>query len=136
MLERIARTPAGKKIFILLLPFFVLGSIFCLRPLIFWIGAHMPKCVFFTMTGFYCPGCGNTRSVMSLLQFDILDALRYNITPILLGIASILGYLELLTAVFGRRRHFFSRRYSVNFTLLGLLLVYYVVRNFIPWLMP
>ena len=35
-------------------------------------------CVFLDTTGFYCPGCGVTRLIFSLLQFDFYQAFRYN----------------------------------------------------------
>lgn len=39
-------------------------------------------CVFHQLTGFYCPGCGITRVVLSLLRLDFVQAFRYN--PLLL----------------------------------------------------
>ncbi len=35
-------------------------------------------CVFHSLTGLYCPGCGITRMVMSLMNTDIRGAVRYN----------------------------------------------------------
>ncbi|OAB35296.1 DUF2752 domain-containing protein [Paenibacillus glacialis] len=35
-------------------------------------------CVFNELTGFYCPGCGITRAVLSLLRLDVIQAFRYN----------------------------------------------------------
>lgn len=35
-------------------------------------------CVFNKITGFYCPGCGMTRAVHSILRFDFYQALRFN----------------------------------------------------------
>ena len=31
-------------------------------------------CTLYTWTGFYCPGCGGTRSIAALLQGDILES--------------------------------------------------------------
>lgn len=36
------------------------------------------KCLLFEITGLKCPGCGNTRAVSSLLDFNFLTALSYN----------------------------------------------------------
>ncbi|MBW7453006.1 DUF2752 domain-containing protein [Paenibacillus sepulcri] len=35
-------------------------------------------CVFHELTGQYCPGCGITRSALSLLQLDFNQSFRYN----------------------------------------------------------
>ncbi|MCI5892964.1 MAG: DUF2752 domain-containing protein [Clostridiales bacterium] len=35
-------------------------------------------CLFNALTGLRCPGCGNTRAVLSLMHGDILKSIRYN----------------------------------------------------------
>ncbi len=37
-----------------------------------------PSCSFFTATGIYCPGCGGTRSVLYLLQGNIVRSFLYH----------------------------------------------------------
>lgn len=41
-------------------------------------GVLLPPCMFHTLTGFSCPGCGCTRAVIALLHGDILQSLCYN----------------------------------------------------------
>lgn len=46
-------------------------------------------CLFHKFTGLYCPGCGITRAIFSLLEFNIVAAIKYNlllftVVPILL----------------------------------------------------
>lgn len=42
-------------------------------------------CIFNKVTNLYCPGCGITRSIKSLLSLDFYQAFRYNmLTTILL----------------------------------------------------
>ena len=36
------------------------------------------SCPIYALTGLYCPGCGASRAIRSLLHFDLLQALRYN----------------------------------------------------------
>jgi hypothetical protein len=41
---------------------------------------EMPiPCLFYKITGLYCPGCGNTRATLALLQLDFADTLRNNL---------------------------------------------------------
>lgn len=37
-----------------------------------------PPCVFYRLTGLYCPGCGSTRCLYHLVHFDLLGAWRSN----------------------------------------------------------
>lgn len=41
------------------------------------IGQGFP-CLFYHLTGFYCPGCGGTRAVRYLLQGRILKSIQYH----------------------------------------------------------
>ena len=36
------------------------------------------ECFFYQLTGFYCPGCGGTRSVIALMHGKILKSLWYH----------------------------------------------------------
>ena len=38
----------------------------------------LSACIFWRMTGFYCPGCGGTRAVLALMQGRLLRALIYH----------------------------------------------------------
>ena len=35
-------------------------------------------CIFFELTGLYCPGCGATRAIISLFNLNFYQAFRYN----------------------------------------------------------
>jgi len=49
-------------------------------------------CVFFELTGIYCPGCGATRAITSLIKLNFYQALRYNMLIIILLVFSIIYY--------------------------------------------
>ena len=40
--------------------------------------SHPVPCLFHKITGLQCPGCGNTRAILALLELDIMRALSYN----------------------------------------------------------
>lgn len=46
-------------------------------------------CLFFSLTGLYCPGCGITRMAIALLHFDFLTAFYYQ--PVILCSSLPLG---------------------------------------------
>lgn len=52
-----------------------------------------PVCAFYAMTGLYCPGCGMTRALHSLLGGNILRAIRYNVMLVIAMPVLIYAYL-------------------------------------------
>lgn len=55
------------------------------------------------LTGYFCPACGGTRAMYSLLHLDILGALRMN--AMLTVLIPLLGYIvaaELVRTIAGR----------------------------------
>ncbi len=40
--------------------------------------SYMPKCIFHSLTGYSCPGCGTQRAIHSLLHGRFLDAMGQN----------------------------------------------------------
>lgn len=116
----------------LLLPILLAGSIFLAKDVILELSHHFPRCPFYLATNFYCPACGNTRSVQALLRGEILSSLRYNIVPLVLLIVGILLYAELGTALFGRRRNLLPRK-GLFWIIFGIgMAIYFVARNFFP----
>ncbi len=49
-------------------------------------------CMFFALSGFYCPGCGGTRALESLLHGRILQSLWYH-PAVLYGAVMFLGFM-------------------------------------------
>ena len=42
-------------------------------------------CVFHELTGLYCPGCGITRAIFALFEFNLKKAVQYNILIFIIG---------------------------------------------------
>lgn len=48
---------------------------FLLNPIEYEI---FPRCIFNSITGYYCPGCGSQRAIHSLLHLDFAGVVSYN----------------------------------------------------------
>lgn len=81
------------------------------------LGIGMP-CMFHTITGLYCPGCGGTRAVKQLLHGNLLMSFQYH--PLVLYTAAVV-LLELATWCASRLLHrpaLHIKRYNI-FILIG-----------------
>lgn len=90
------------------------------------IGIGIP-CVFHELTGLYCPGCGITRLLFSLLELNFFQAFRSNPLVFILLILIIL-YLILKLIL---------KRFNINLTipnyiyyfLLIIVILFGILRN-------
>ena len=120
------------KIFTVIIPFIAAGLIAILKLHTAFFISLLPKvCLFNYLTGYQCPGCGNTRSVLSILRLDFISAVKFNITPVLLMIIVILLYVELFTAAFFKHKKLLPRKLSFWIGVIIIMCIYYIVRNFI-----
>ena len=74
--------------------FIIFICLFLLLLLYFYLNYYMSfsiPCLFHELTGLYCPRCGITRMIFSILQFDFYQAFRWNIFLFIL-IPIFLGY--------------------------------------------
>jgi len=90
-----------------------------------------PKCIFYSITGFDCPGCGSQRAASALLHGRIMDALDYNILFVLLIPFVFYSAFVFSWNVFTRKKITQNIFYSPVFvkTILFLVLVFWVSRN-------
>jgi len=123
------------KLITLLIPF-LCSFLYILKAYIVRITLNFPICPFYQVFHLYCPACGNTRSVLALLKGDILTSLRYNIVPILLLFLCLCAYIELATYSFGKYLQVLPRKPGFYICLIFLILLYFVIRNFFPFLTP
>lgn len=92
------------------------------------MGLGIP-CFFHEITGYYCPGCGITRSLVSLLHLDFYQALRYNaLTPMFLILAYFYIKGEINFYLKGKTEKFPIRN-EILIVLLILTITYGVLRN-------
>lgn len=116
----------------MLLVFLGLCILACIMVALGLKGIGVP-CVFYKLTGLLCPGCGNTRAVLSVVKGDISAAFSYNA----LFIPEIL-YL-LWVYVYCSYNYIKGKGFAYNKTpcpfidyiLLALFLLWGIIRNLI-----
>lgn len=89
-------------------------------------------CLFHQITGWYCPGCGITRAVVSLINGDIIRSTQFNILlPILLVLGIyyliVFSYRYIKTGEMLKLTEFYPRK--IILVLLIIALGYGVLRN-------
>jgi len=129
-----ARPKTALKILVCVIPVAAAAVALFLKKHAADIAGHFRPCVFYLMFGKLCPACGNTRSVMSLLNGKIIESLGYNITPVVLLIFAGAFYVELAAYAFGKRLKIVPCGDMFLFTTISICLLYYLLRNFFPWL--
>lgn len=94
-------------------------------------------CVFYQLTGLYCPGCGAGRALSAIVHGDFLAAFRYNVF-FLIAFPVVAYYLlkQYIRFVFQKDPlPFFNIRLSTyNCVMLGIL-AFWILRNlpFLPF---
>jgi hypothetical protein len=106
----------------------------CAVGVVYWFdpvaAVWFPKCPFYVLTGWHCPGCGTTRAAHALLHGDLPQALAYNAlfvcaAPLLLGLS--IGLVVSRQATWSRWTTNISHRWI--WLIVALLVVFTVVRN-------
>ena len=86
------------------------------------------SCSFHNRLGIYCPGCGITRAVRSLIRLDVLSSLKYN--PSALVLAFTAAYYEvraiMAAACADKTVLMKSRTYPLIILAVTVLLVFFV----------
>ncbi len=88
-----------------------------------------PKCPFYLLTGYLCPGCGSQRAIHSLLHFDFISAFSYNaFLVIILPFILFLIFIELQKTKYNI---IYSKLSSLPFALLYILIItfWWIFRN-------
>ena len=85
-------------------------------------------CIFNKLTGLYCPGCGITRMLFSLLELKFYQSFRYN--PLLF--VYLFYYLIIYIIYFFKNKKLYKLGNKEQITLIIILLSYTILRN-IPY---
>ena len=84
-------------------------------------------CVFYEITGLYCPGCGITRLCLSLFEGDVYQAFRYN--PIIFIDLPILFILFVLNIFLKKNKNIKKITDVIIIFLATITIIFGVIRN-------
>ncbi len=97
----------------------------------------LPECFTYRFLGVYCPSCGITRSIIALVNGDIILSLRQNIMTVMIIAASALYYIEFALRAIGKNIRFpLIHNIRTLYVLMIFMAVYTVARNIFPVLAP
>ena len=96
----------------------------------------LDPCPLWSITGIYCPACGATRGVSALFKGDVVTSLRYNVWIVFSFVLGLGLYAEFVLKTFGIRIKIIPKNDIFIYTVLGLSVIYFIVRNLIPNLIP
>ena len=95
------------------------------------------KCPINYITNFYCPGCGVTRMISSILKLNFYQAFRYNQFVFILTPFIIILFIDNLYSEYKNKTSLYKKiPNKVYYLLIILLIIYGILRNFIPYLAP
>lgn len=88
-------------------------------------------CIFHKITGLYCPGCGLTRMLFSIINLDFYQAFRYNpLLFICLPFLIIYFVYGLLMYLNNKKNNLISKiPKSITISLLIITILYGILRN-------
>ena len=79
----------------------------------------LPKCMFYHVTGLYCPGCGATRALSAMLHGDMKASLHNNL--LLFPLLALIAVLIVKPGI--------SLKRPVAVAIVAVVLVFTILRN-------
>ena len=87
-------------------------------------------CLFHTVTGKYCPGCGITRMCLNLLRFKFKAAFRSNIAIFLmLPIGGIIAFRWTISYIMYGKKQFTKWEERIFIVMVVILVIFGILRN-------
>lgn len=89
-----------------------------------------PRCLFNSITGYYCPGCGSQRAIHSLLHLDFAGVVSYNFLFIPAFLLIFYHYLHpILNRYLNLKLPNIFYFKSMPWIIFGFVIAFWVLRN-------
>ena len=86
------------------------------------------KCITKELFHIYCPGCGTTRMLNSLLNFNVLEAFRYNPVMFILSIISSI-YIIYISIIYIIKDKIILPNIKILYLIVAILIIFMILRN-------
>lgn len=89
-----------------------------------------PKCIFYSLTGYYCPGCGSQRAIHGLLHLNFASVVSNNFLFLPAVAAIIYHYMQMLLNWkfnLGLQNIFYHK--NTPWIVLVLVILFWILRN-------
>lgn len=98
------RKPTSRGLLLALILLGAAAALFAIYTFAPGASAFYPPCLFHSLTGYHCPGCGTARGLHRLLHGDIPGAFAMNaLTMLALPFLLYAMAAEILKSLYGRR---------------------------------
>ena len=119
-----------KYLLLLNLPLVILVGIFILAYATLLKNGEVSLCILKSNLHLYCPGCGGTRALLSLLKFDILESfILYPPLLVLLFLIFEIDFRLLLCVIKNTPLYFSNYKYSRFYILAAVIILNFVLKN-------
>lgn len=130
--DNLLYTRKGNIIIAIALPILFFSPILIIKIFSTEIRGLSSPCSFYEMTGFNCVGCGGTRCILNLLDFNFLNAIYYN--PIFIAGFLLLAVVYIKFVIKILKKNYVPPTYNIRIStaiILPLIVVIFaIVRNF------
>lgn len=92
-----------------------------------------PKCPFYMLTDYKCPGCGSQRAIHALLNGEFIEAFKYNALMVVsIPVILLYGYAEIMNK---RKPRLYAALCSptVIWIILAVVIAWWIFRNIFCW---
>ena len=104
--------------------------------LVFKFNIYIP-CLFHKITNLYCPGCGVTRMIISLLKGNLYQAFRYNMLIFILTPFLMFFIFDHIISRKKQRDALYEKiPNSIWYILIIVLVIFGIIRNIFPFFAP
>ena len=89
-----------------------------------------PRCIFYSFSGWYCPGCGSQRAIHSLLHLNITGVIHNNFLFLPAVLAIAYHFLHpFLNRWFGWKLPNIFYMKNTPLVIFGIILLFWLLRN-------